>query len=53
MRDVLGVFVGLGRMLAREKSWWMIPILIALAIVGVFILVVALAPAAPFLYPLF
>jgi hypothetical protein len=37
----------------RERAWWMLPIIIALGVVGVLILVVTITPAAPFLYPLF
>ena len=53
MKDRLFVVTSLARFMMRERAWWMVPIVIALAIVGLLIVVTALTPAAPFLYPLF
>ena len=48
--------VGLGRemmdMLFKRKRWWLLPILIVLALVGV-LLVLGSTGAAPFIYSLF
>ncbi len=38
--------------LGNNKKWWLLPIIVALALVGVLILVGGSA-AAPFIYPLF
>ena len=53
MKDRLFVLTSLGRLIVRERAWWMIPIVIALGLVGILMIVVAVTPAAPFLYPLF
>jgi drug/metabolite transporter superfamily protein YnfA len=48
--------IGLGReiwdMLSKRKKWWLLPILIALALIGV-LLVLGSTSAAPFIYTLF
>ena len=43
----------LARFIIRERSWWMAPIVVVLALVGLLIVTSALIPAAPFVYPLF
>lgn len=53
MRDRLFILTSIGRLILRERAWWMIPIALALGFVGVLMLIVAATPAAPFLYPLF
>jgi hypothetical protein len=53
MKDRLFIVASIGRLILRERAWWMIPIVVALGIVGLLIVVVAATPAAPFLYPLF
>jgi hypothetical protein len=53
MKDRLFILTSLGRLIMRERAWWMIPIVIALGFVGILMIVVAVTPAAPFLYPLF
>lgn len=53
MRDRFAVAIWLGRLILRERSWWAIPIVVALGLVGLLMLFVSVAPAAPFLYPLF
>jgi len=53
VREHLRVVTAIGRLIARERAWWMMPIVIALAIVGALVFAVAAMPAAPFLYPLF
>ena len=53
MRDRLFVIRSLGRFIVRERAWWMAPIVVVLAIVGLLIVTAALTPAAPFVYPLF
>jgi hypothetical protein len=53
VKDRLFILASIGRLIFRERAWWMLPIVIALGVVGLLILVVAITPAAPFLYPLF
>lgn len=53
MRERLRVVGAIGRLIVRERAWWMTPIVVALALVGVLIVVGAVTQAAPFLYPLF
>lgn len=53
MKDRFFVIVSIGRLIARERAWWMVPIAVALGFVALLILVVTATPAAPFLYPLF
>jgi hypothetical protein len=36
-----------------EKKWWLIPLLLGLALLGAFLAFSAASPLAPFLYPLF
>lgn len=36
----------------HNKKWWLLPILVALALVGV-LAALSASPAAPFIYPLF
>ncbi len=38
--------------LANNKKWWLLPIIVALVLVGIVILVGS-SPASPFIYPLF
>jgi hypothetical protein len=53
MKDRLFVLTSLGRLILRERAWWMVPIAVALGLVGILMIIVAVTPAAPFLYPLF
>lgn len=53
MRDVLFILRSIFAMIARERSWWMAPIVVALLLILGLTLVATLTPAAPFLYPLF
>ena len=48
----VGVVAEFVDFLRYNKKWWLIPIVIALAVVGVFVLV-ASGVAAPFIYTLF
>jgi len=38
--------------LVTEKKWWLVPILLSLALVGL-LTILASSPAAPFIYTLF
>ncbi len=50
----MGIIGELLRFLWARKLWWMIPMIAALLIVGVLIIIGAVAPgAAPFIYSLF
>ncbi len=50
----LGIIGELMRFLWARKLWWMIPMIAALLIVGIIIIIGAVAPgAAPFIYSLF
>ncbi len=50
----MGIIGELLRFLWARKLWWMIPMIAALLIVGVIIIIGAVAPgAAPFIYSLF
>jgi hypothetical protein len=41
-------------MLRQNKKWWLLPILIALLVVGLLIAIAVVSPgAAPFIYPFF
>jgi hypothetical protein len=53
MKDRLFVVTSLARFIIRERAWWMAPIVLVLALVGLLIVTSALTPAAPFVYPLF
>lgn len=53
MKDRLRVVAAIGRLIVKERAWWMTPIVLALALVGALIVVAAVTQAAPFLYPLF
>ena len=49
-----GLWRELWALLRANKKWWLLPILIALAAVGVLIALAATVPAvAPFIYSLF
>jgi hypothetical protein len=49
--NLLLEFLGFVR---RERKWWLVPMLLALGIVGVIVMMAALFPAAaPFVYTLF
>lgn len=47
-----GVWRDLGAFLWHNKSWWLMPVVLALALLGVMI-VMAGSAAAPFIYTLF
>lgn len=47
-----GLLADLGAFLAENKKWWLIPILLTLALVGVLVVLGGTA-AAPFIYTLF
>ncbi len=50
----LGIIGELMRFLWARKLWWMIPMIAALLIVGIIVIIGAVAPgAAPFIYSLF
>ncbi len=49
----LGVVGGLLRFLWRERLWWMIPMLLALAAVAALIVLGSNPAVAPFVYTLF
>ncbi len=46
------LLVDFGRFLREEKKWWLIPILVALVLIGALAMLLN-SPAAPFIYPLF
>jgi len=48
-RGLIGEFIGF---MAENKAWWMTPILVVLALVGV-LLVLGATGALPFVYTLF
>jgi len=47
-----GLLAELWDFLAHNKKWWLLPIFIVLALVGVLVLLSG-SVAAPFIYPLF
>lgn len=49
----LGVVGDLFRFLWRERLWWMIPMLVALAVVAALIFLGSTPAVAPFVYTLF
>ncbi len=49
----LGVVNGLFAFLWKQKLWWMIPILLAVVVVGLIVALAAHPAAAPFIYTLF
>lgn len=51
-RDVLSIFSELGRMVWERRLWWILPMLLALVVVGA-LLLVGSSPVAPIFYPLF
>ena len=55
-REAAGPSVGVVRefweFLAANKKWWLLPIIIFLALVGLFIFLTS-TPVAPFIYTLF
>lgn len=53
MRDVLFIVRSLFAVIARERSWWMAPVVVALLLIVGLTLAATITPAAPFLYPLF
>lgn len=53
MKERLSTLRWLGRLILRERAWWMVPIVLALSVVGLLIVLATATPAAPFLYPLF
>ena len=49
-----GLWRELFDLLRQNKSWWLLPILIALLVLGALIAITVVAPgAAPFIYSLF
>jgi hypothetical protein len=48
--SLLGDFVGFIR---HEKKWWMIPLMIVLAVIGALAVFSTSSPLAPFIYSLF
>ena len=51
-RRPAGLLRELGSFLWHNKKWWLIPIILALLLVGVLILLSAHSAVAPFIYPL-
>lgn len=49
----LGVLYDLIRFLWARKLWWLVPILLALVIVGLLVVLASSGPASPFIYTLF
>lgn len=49
-RGLVGEFLGFMR---ENRAWWMTPILVVLALVGLLLVFVATGAAQAFLYPLF
>lgn len=49
----LGVVNGLFVFLWRQRLWWMIPIFLAVVVVGLIVALAAHPAAAPFVYTLF
>ena len=49
----LGVVNGLFAFLWRKRLWWMIPIFLAVLVVGLIVALAAQPAAAPFIYTLF
>ena len=47
-----GLIVEFWQFLRHNRKWWLVPLLIALALVGAVVLLSGTA-AAPFIYPLF
>ena len=50
MWDILKEFV---LFLRQEKKWWLVPLVLVLLLLGIFLVLSASSPLAPFLYPLF
>jgi hypothetical protein len=48
--SLLGDFIGFIR---HEKKWWMIPLMIVLAVLGALAVFSTSSPLAPFIYSLF
>ena len=37
----------------HRKAWWMLPVIVALLVIGVLIVIAESSALAPFIYPLF
>jgi hypothetical protein len=48
--DFLRQFAGY---LIAHRRWWLVPIVLALVLVGVLVALAAASPLSPFIYPLF
>ena len=53
MRERLGVLGQLAGFLWTQRLWWLLPIVIGLAVIGALTIVGASTPLGPLLYPLF
>jgi hypothetical protein len=53
VRDVLFIVRSLFAVIARERSWWMAPVVVGLLLIAGLTLAATITPVAPFLYPLF
>ena len=53
MKERLGVLGALFGFLWRQKTWWLVPIVVGLMLVGGLAALGAASPLAPFIYPLF
>jgi hypothetical protein len=53
VRERLGVMGALLAFLWRQKAWWLVPVVVALLLVGGLAALGAATPLAPFIYPLF
>jgi hypothetical protein len=40
-----------GRFLRQEKKWWLLPLVIALIVIGALVVFTSSSALAPFLYP--
>ena len=49
----LEFFKELWGFLKTRKKWWLLPIIVALFLLGIFMIFAANSPMAPFIYPLF
>lgn len=51
--DYLSIPLELLRFFWARKLWWLVPVVIALLLVGVLTIVASSSPVAPFIYTLF
>ena len=49
-RSLLGEFLGF---LAHNKKWWLLPILVVMALLGLLVLLTNISIIAPFIYEIF